>query len=285
MIVRSRPGVLCVALVACAVPSEELDGAPDDRRVAVYRVAEGDSLSMIAEELRVPGGWRALAELNHLTDPHRIRAGSYLQLPFGVDEGLARGLESFHVPEPASEGLVPCRSAHPLARIELADPMIVPRHHAECVDAGHGDWLCALTYRDGSTDFVRLRGDRILAAADPDDALEQARAGALTRAGRVTGVDTANAYESGLVIAVSLGGSEPVAYRTLAAMELDAGDEGFYTGVGWQGDGRLLPDRYLPADPAAWIGRDVVVETRTDLHGDEAALARYLWLQRPDAAR
>src|SRR5262245_38582840 len=89
MIVHWSSAVVLVS-VACAVPPEPI-GPSDERRVAVYRVAAGDSLSMIADELGVPGGWRALAELNHLTDPDRIRAGAYLLLPFGVEERLERG--------------------------------------------------------------------------------------------------------------------------------------------------------------------------------------------------
>lgn len=161
------------ALTACALPSDA-PPTPATRRVAAYRVAEGDTLSTIASDLRIPGGWRALAELNQLADPDRIRAESYLKLPLSVDDAVARGLPVFTVPAPYRGGLAACASARPLPAIELADPMLLPRHHAECLLAPDGEWLCALTGRH-DTGFVR-HGER-LAGADPEEALAAARAG------------------------------------------------------------------------------------------------------------
>jgi len=164
-------------LTACALPTDA-PPEPATRRVAAYRVAEGDTLSTIADELGLRGGWRALAELNHLADPDRIRAESYLQLPLSADDALARGLPVLSLPAPYRSELAACPSAGPLPTIELADSMLVPRHHAECVLAPDGEWLCALIDRHGDSAFVR-HGER-LAGAEPEDALEVARAGLLS---------------------------------------------------------------------------------------------------------
>jgi hypothetical protein len=64
-------------------------GVDVDAQVAAARTASGrtyvaragDTLPRIAARLRLPGGWRPLAELNDIRDPGRLREGQRLRLP------------------------------------------------------------------------------------------------------------------------------------------------------------------------------------------------------------
>ncbi|MER6350825.1 LysM peptidoglycan-binding domain-containing protein [Streptomyces sp. NPDC001634] len=48
-----------------------------------YTVQAGDTLAKIARNLKVPGGWQAIASLNKLANPHLIVPGQVLALPKG----------------------------------------------------------------------------------------------------------------------------------------------------------------------------------------------------------
>lgn len=83
-----------VALIAVSFALAMFTGArraaaqnPDER---VYIVAQGDTLSEIAQRLGVPT--RALAERNHLEPPYALRVGRRLRLPEGVSPAVLRGL-------------------------------------------------------------------------------------------------------------------------------------------------------------------------------------------------
>lgn len=74
----------------CQVTLEELSGdAPKQNPTSgglvphrVHRTVAGDSLPAIAyQEYGVPALWRAIADLNHIDDPLRLRPGSRLLLP------------------------------------------------------------------------------------------------------------------------------------------------------------------------------------------------------------
>lgn len=52
----------------------------------VHTVTEGDTLQSVAyQELGRPGYWRAIAELNDIDDPMRVRAGTALLIPSRAD--------------------------------------------------------------------------------------------------------------------------------------------------------------------------------------------------------
>jgi len=60
------------------------DSAPGTGAVGTHRVRRGDTLSAIAAWARVPGGWRALWQLNRVVigpNPDRLRVGVVLTLP------------------------------------------------------------------------------------------------------------------------------------------------------------------------------------------------------------
>jgi nucleoid-associated protein YgaU len=74
----------------CQVTLEELAGQPPKQNPTsgtlvphrVHQVVAGDSLPAIAyDEYGVPALWRAIAELNHIDDPVRLRPGQRLLLP------------------------------------------------------------------------------------------------------------------------------------------------------------------------------------------------------------
>jgi LysM repeat protein len=46
-----------------------------------YTVKRGDTLSAIARRYRVKGGWKALAQLNGLSNPNKLKVGQVLRLP------------------------------------------------------------------------------------------------------------------------------------------------------------------------------------------------------------
>ncbi len=46
-----------------------------------YTVKRGDTLSSIARRYKVKGGWKALAKLNGLSNPNRLKVGQVLRLP------------------------------------------------------------------------------------------------------------------------------------------------------------------------------------------------------------
>lgn len=46
-----------------------------------YKVRKGDTLSKIAKDEKVKGGWQALAKLNKIRDPKKIKIGQTLRLP------------------------------------------------------------------------------------------------------------------------------------------------------------------------------------------------------------
>lgn len=50
-------------------------------RGVIYVVKSGDTLSRIAAQKKVKGGWKAIAKLNGLRDPNRLRVGQRLRLP------------------------------------------------------------------------------------------------------------------------------------------------------------------------------------------------------------
>lgn len=46
-----------------------------------YTVKKGDTLSKIAARLKVKGGWKALAKLNGIRDPKKLKVGARLKVP------------------------------------------------------------------------------------------------------------------------------------------------------------------------------------------------------------
>lgn len=46
-----------------------------------YTVKKGDTLNKIAAKLKVKGGWKALAKLNGIRDPKKLKVGSKLKVP------------------------------------------------------------------------------------------------------------------------------------------------------------------------------------------------------------
>jgi hypothetical protein len=144
--------------------------------------------------------------------------------------------------------------------------------------------------RDAGYDPRRADDDGLMQAVatfdHPHAALRDDPALALdvveTRTARVIAVEAEESEdEAGLVLELSFSGLPPVRYRTLAALDLEDDDDvPFYSGIGWRGEAHLLPTRYVPSDPSAWIGREVTVETRANAAccSEGVDLVRYLWI-------
>ena len=100
---------LFALLTGCVAPTADEPTPAGD--IALVRIAEGDSLSAIADRLAFPGGWQALARENAIAGD-LIRAGAGLRVPVaylreaGV-EPATLGLEPFEPPRPP-RALVPC---------------------------------------------------------------------------------------------------------------------------------------------------------------------------------
>ncbi len=173
-----------IGLGACVGPTAAELAGPDESDVdgvgidetALYRVGEGDSLSMVAERLSFPGGWHALARANALRGD-RIREGAALRVPVaylrdaGLDPYRDFGLERFQRPL-APQPLVPCRGEvdHGACAtvgdtelcVEVPDAAAAPATGAiddsedDCIDEVDGATDCAgesgrvlISYRDG----------------------------------------------------------------------------------------------------------------------------------------
>jgi LysM repeat protein len=65
------------------------EAATPTATAVTYTVRSGDTLSSIANTVQIPGGWQALANLNHLDTPHFIRPGQVLNLPSASLTGSA----------------------------------------------------------------------------------------------------------------------------------------------------------------------------------------------------
>lgn len=46
-----------------------------------YTVKKGDTLAKIASKYKVKGGWKALAKLNNIRDPRKLKVGQVIRLP------------------------------------------------------------------------------------------------------------------------------------------------------------------------------------------------------------
>jgi hypothetical protein len=148
----------CAVIAACAACAVEPEaGGPDE--VALYRIADGETLSGIAERLSFPGGWRALAAANHIKGD-RIREGAALSVPVeyvrnaGLDPfadfGLERSRRSI-----AARPLVACRdemargACATVADTRLcveptdASPLSDPDSDDDCADEVDGAIDCA----------------------------------------------------------------------------------------------------------------------------------------------
>jgi hypothetical protein len=107
---------LLLAAAGCAVPETTVAPPPPTaNEVALQRIAEGDSLSGIADRLSFPGGWRALAKFNGIAGDF-IRASAGVRVPVdylraaGIDPYTEMGLEPYQPPL-ERRSLVPCRVA------------------------------------------------------------------------------------------------------------------------------------------------------------------------------
>jgi L,D-peptidoglycan transpeptidase YkuD (ErfK/YbiS/YcfS/YnhG family) len=72
-----------VSAVATAGGAQAATTPPGTTPVTGYTVHSGDTLSGIAAKEHVPGGWTALATVNHIASPYIIRPGEHLTLPAG----------------------------------------------------------------------------------------------------------------------------------------------------------------------------------------------------------
>jgi L,D-peptidoglycan transpeptidase YkuD (ErfK/YbiS/YcfS/YnhG family) len=72
-----------VSAVASATSARAVGTPPGTTPVTGHTVVSGDTLSGIAAQDHVPGGYRALAAANHITSPYVIRPGETLALPRG----------------------------------------------------------------------------------------------------------------------------------------------------------------------------------------------------------
>ena len=81
------PGCLVGGEHAPAVPEptpQHAPAVPEPTPSGTYTVRAGDTLSGIADQLQIAGGWPALYELNRSVigaDPNLILPGQVLQLP------------------------------------------------------------------------------------------------------------------------------------------------------------------------------------------------------------
>jgi LysM repeat protein len=80
-------GVVTTGTAEAATPT----AAPTAPTAAptTYTVHPGDTLTSIADDVQVPGGWQALANLNRLDSPDFIWPGQVLSLPFASLTGSA----------------------------------------------------------------------------------------------------------------------------------------------------------------------------------------------------
>jgi hypothetical protein len=76
-------GVLILTEVIEDVPLGKLAAAKHKKSTKApkkYTVKKGDTLSKIATRYKIKGGWQALAKLNKIRDPKRIKVGQVIRL-------------------------------------------------------------------------------------------------------------------------------------------------------------------------------------------------------------
>jgi hypothetical protein len=151
---RTLVPLLALSLLAChpGAGRRERQQPP----MAMYTVQWGDTLEWIAWDYEVPGGWPALAELNHLRNPHHILMGQQLRVP-------RSGAATASLPPwPAME---PVRDAPAVCPAER----LPPPHQAQlpgCASAAcaplDGGWqrICSCEAQRGTPGFVLVEGGR-----------------------------------------------------------------------------------------------------------------------------
>ncbi|MEU9476140.1 LysM peptidoglycan-binding domain-containing protein [Streptomyces sp. NPDC048191] len=72
-----------VTVGATLVSTAALGTAQAATAANTYTVQRGDHLASIARAQHVPGGWPAIAAVNHLTSPYSLQPGQVLTLPKG----------------------------------------------------------------------------------------------------------------------------------------------------------------------------------------------------------
>ncbi|WP_328634737.1 transglycosylase family protein [Streptomyces sp. NBC_00356] len=103
-----------------ATPDVRPQATPQSRagRAQMYRVVSGDSLSGIAAERSVKGGWRALYATNRATigsDPDLITPGQRLAMP-GKEKGKTQAQTAKKAPKPVAEKPAAKSSEKPVAK-------------------------------------------------------------------------------------------------------------------------------------------------------------------------
>lgn len=145
-------GLAAMALLACG--SE----APQPERIGFYWVQSGDTLSAIAERFDADGGYPRLASLNTLDDPHRLRVGQVVAVPWRGE--LPAGLyETLDLPSRAAARVEP-RTCPDLTRwpTDAPPPESAECYRPECV-AADGRRVCLCQRAEGSALLVDGHGE------------------------------------------------------------------------------------------------------------------------------
>ena len=86
--------LVCIILSVAVLPTFAGASASREKRYSDYQIQSGDSLWSIASDYSCPEYSdsdkfiREVMQLNHITDPDSIHAGSYLVIPYYVDAEL-----------------------------------------------------------------------------------------------------------------------------------------------------------------------------------------------------
>jgi hypothetical protein len=151
--------LLLPVLAACHPHTEGRDRGQAAPGQALYTIAWGDTLEGIAWRFEVPGGYAALARLNHLPDPNLILAGDHLRVP--RTGPATTGLPPWPSLPPVREPLEACPADH--ARAPVATPL-QGCAQAACADLEGVRRVCACAATEGSSGFLVLEAGRPIAA-------------------------------------------------------------------------------------------------------------------------
>ncbi|MFH1463927.1 MAG: LysM domain-containing protein [Pseudomonadota bacterium] len=149
---------LVLVLLAACHPHGPARQGQGGRGHAVYTIAWGDTLEGIAWRYEVPGGYAALAHLNHLRDPNLILAGDHLRIP--RTGPATAGLPPWPALPPVRAPLEACPMEHARQPMPAA---VQGCTQAACVDIEGGRRVCSCVAAQGSSGFLVMEVGRLLA--------------------------------------------------------------------------------------------------------------------------
>jgi len=105
-VIPRRPTLLfALALLAGGAGAPALAEHATQGQLAPYEVRAGDTLYLLAQRfLESPEDWRALARLNRVSDPRRLRIGSLLMIPVDLLRGVASQATVLYLQGPVTAG-------------------------------------------------------------------------------------------------------------------------------------------------------------------------------------